>query len=223
VTPYVLITGLHGDIGVTPAIPPVHVSLTPGDVISSLKFGVMGAVQARYDRFVAISDNIFSNNGFSKHITLRDADFVSASVGSKMFISTDMVGYRFYDPAEHGGVAIDALAGARFDNIDDSLDLVGPRRVFNGGRSQFWVDPLIGARAMAPIRGRWSWSLYGDVGGFDVGSRLTGEVFGSLKYALDRHWSAIAGWRYLYTDYSHEGFVFRTTLNGPLLGASYKF
>jgi hypothetical protein len=85
VTPYLFITGLHGDLGVTPAIPPVHVSLSPADIFSSLKFGIMGAVQARYDRFVALSDNIYSNNGFSKHITIRDRAFLSGSVNSKMF------------------------------------------------------------------------------------------------------------------------------------------
>jgi hypothetical protein len=223
VTPYLLITGLHGDFGLIQAIPPVHVGLTPIDVFSSLRFGFMGAIQVRHDRFVALSDNIYAHNKFHKHVGIRDPDFLTVNVTSKMFISTDMVGIRFYDPATHGGVAIDALAGARVYNIDNGLDLIGPRRVFNGDHTEFWVDPLIGVRAMAPIRGRLSWSLYGDVGGFGAGSRLSGEIFGSLKYAFDRHWSSVIGWRYLYTDYKHEGFVYKTTLNGPLLGVTYRF
>ena len=34
---------------------------------------------------------------------------------------------------------------------------------------------------------------------------------------------AFAGWRYLYTDYENDGFVFKTELNGPVLGATYNF
>jgi hypothetical protein len=223
VTPYLLVTGLHGDVGITDAIPPEHLSLKPIDVFSSLRFGLMGAVQVRKDRFVALSDLIYAHNKFSKHVGIRDPEFLTANVTSKMLLSTNMVGIRVYDPATRGGVAIDLLAGARIDSVETGLDLIGRRRVFNGDVSNLWFDPLIGARAMGPIRGPWSWSLYGDIGGFGVGSRLTGEVLGSIKYALDRHWSAVAGWRYLYTDYRHEGFIYKTTLNGPLLGVSYRF
>jgi len=65
--------------------------------------------------------------------------------------------------------------------------------------------------------------VWGDFGGFGAGSKFTGEVEGTVAYSLDSHWKALGGWRYLYTDYARNGFVFNTSMTGPVLGASYSF
>lgn len=220
VTPYVWLSGLWGDVGVTPAIPPEHVSLSPWEVLSHLGFGAMGAIEARHGPFVIASDNLYVSEAFSTHIGIRDPNFLHASLKSKVFISTNVVGYRAFD---HDGTSLDVLAGARLDNVDTSLHLTGPRNVFAADKSKFWADPIVGLELRGPISSKWSYSAYGDVGGFGAGSKLTGQVFVAAHYALSRRWDAFAGWRYLYTDYDHEGFVFRTTMTGPLLGATYQF
>jgi hypothetical protein len=220
VTPYVWLSGLWGDVGVTQAIPPEHVSLSPWEVLNHLGFGVMGAVEARHGPFVIASDNLYVSEAFSSHIGIRDPDFLHASLKSKVFISTNVVGYRAIDK---DGMSLDVLAGARLDNVDTGVQLTGPRRVFAADKSMFWADPILGLELRGPISSRWSYSAYGDVGGFGAASKLTGQILVAAHYSLSRQWSAFAGWRYLYTDYNHNGFVFRTTMTGPELGATYRF
>jgi hypothetical protein len=219
-TPYLWASSLHGDLGVTPAIPPVHVELSPWDLISNLRFGLMGRFDARNDRWVGFSDLVYADTKFSKHVTIRDRDFLSATVGSKVLVSTNLVGYRAFQDSK---TSVDLLAGVRFDNLDDSLNLQGPRRSFSGGKSQFWADPLLGARMKYQLARKWDARVWGDFGGFGAGSKFTGEVEGDLEYRFHRRWTANVGWRYLYTDYDHDGFVFNTAMNGPVIGATYRF
>jgi len=220
VTPYLWLSGLWGDVGVTQAIPPEHVSLTPFEVLNHLGFGLMGAAEARHGPFVIASDNLYVSEAFSTHIGIRDPDFLRAHLKSKVFISTNVVGYRAIDK---NGTSLDVLAGARLDNVDTGVQLSGPRRDFSADRSEFWADPIVGLELRGPISGKWSYSAYGDVGGFGAGSKVTGQLFAAAHYSLSSQWDAFAGWRYLYTDYSHNGFVFKTTMTGPLLGATFHF
>ena len=219
-TAYGWLPWMSGDLGVTPRIEPVHVSLTPGDVISNLKFGLMGRFDARNNRWVGFSDLVYADVKFSGHTTFRDRIFVSASVRSKMLISTSFAGYRVVDDPD---TSVDLLAGVRLENIDDTLNLQGPRNSFSGGKSQFWADPLLGARFKHRLARKWDATVWGDFGGFGAGSKFTGEVEGTVAYRLASRWRAFAGWRYLYTDYENNGFVFKTDLNGPVLGATYNF
>jgi hypothetical protein len=220
VTPYLWLPALTGDLGVVPAIQPVHVSLSPWDLLSNLKFGMMGRFDARNNKWVGFTDLVYSDVKFSNHISFRDRIFVSGSVRSKLLVSTSFAGYRVVDDPN---TSVDLLAGVRLENVDNTLDLQGPRNSFSGGKSQFWADPLLGARFKRRLARKWDATVWGDFGGFDAGSKFTGEVEGTVAYSLSNRWRAFAGWRYLYTDYSHDGFVFNTDLNGPVLGASYRF
>jgi hypothetical protein len=222
VTPYLWITGLTGDLGVVRAIQPVHVGLSPPQLLGHLHFGVMGAVEADKDRFMAVSDNIYAYVGFSKHITIRDAAFLSATVAPKMFISTNDVGYRIIDDGPW--LSVDVLGGFRLYYVKPGIRLSGPRRSFEGNQSHTWADPLIGLRAKGHLYDEWSWSLWGDIGGTSSNTDHTAQIFGSVQYAFARNWTAIAGWRFLHTQFDNgQGFVFNTNLNGPLIGASYRF
>jgi hypothetical protein len=83
---------------------------------------------------------------------------------------------------------------------------------------------VIGLRFKGHLKGKWSYSLWGDLGGLDAHTDFTGQVFGSAQYAFARNWTAVVGWRYLHTNFNNgQGFVFDTEMNGPLLGATYRF
>lgn len=219
-TPYLWMPAMTGDLGVSPAIQPVHVNLSPWDLLSNLKFGLMGRFDARNNKWVGFTDLVYADVKFSNHITIRDRIFVSGSVRSKLLISTNFVGYRVVDEPN---TSVDLLAGVRLENVDDTLNLQGPRNTFDAGKSQFWADPLLGARFKRQLAPKWDATVWGDVGGFGAGSKFTGEVEGTVAYRIDSRWRAFAGWRYLYTDYENDGFVFKTDLNGPVLGATYQF
>jgi hypothetical protein len=220
-TAYGWLPWMTGDLGVTPAIDPVHVALSPGDVLKHLKFGLMGRFDARNNKWVGFTDLVYADVKFSDHITIRDRLFISGSVRSKMLISTSFAGYRVLDDPN---TSVDLLAGVRLENIDDHLDLQGPRNSFSGGKSQFWADPLLGARFKHQLAPKWDATVWGDFGGFGAGSKFTGEVEGTVAYRFSSQWRGFAGWRYLYTDYNNNnGFVFNTDLNGPVLGATFQF
>jgi hypothetical protein len=220
VTPYLWGSALSGDLGVVRAIPPVGVDIRPWELLRHLHFAVMGAIEADKDRFIAVSDNIYAYVGFSDHITIRDVDFLRATVAPKMFITTNDVGYRL----ANGPVSIDVLLGFRLYDIRPGIQLFGPNRSFVGQQTHTWADPLFGLRFKGHLSDKWSWSVWGDVGGTDTSTNLSGQVFGSVQYAFARNWTAVAGWRYLHTQFSNDqGFVFNTQMNGPLLGASFRF
>jgi hypothetical protein len=219
-TPYLWASSLHGDLGVTQAIQPVHVELSAWDLISHLKFGLMGRLDARNDHWVGFSDLVYADTKFSSHITIRDSRFISGSVRSKVLLSTNLVGYRVIDEPK---TSVDLLAGVRFDYLDTGITLQGPRRSFSGDVSKFWADPLLGARLKYQLARKWDARVWGDFGGFGAGSKFTGEVEGDLEYRFHRRWTANVGWRYLYTDYDNNGFVFNTSMSGPVIGATYRF
>jgi len=65
--------------------------------------------------------------------------------------------------------------------------------------------------------------MIGDVGGFAAGSRLTWQALGTVNYQLNDNWVFHAGYRALHVDYRKGGFLYDTTMHGPLLAASYRF
>jgi hypothetical protein len=220
-TPYLWLSGLHGDMGVSPRLPVVDVHLSPWDILSNFRFGAMGALEARHGRFVAAGDIMYVDVKFNKNIDiLNNPNFLHADLRSQTFLSTDVVGYRVIE----GPTSLDVLGGVRFNNVYSGLGLTGPRgNAAFGSVSKFWADPVLGLRLRGPIAGPWSYSLYGDVGGFGAASKITGQVSGMVDYAFARNWSAVVGWRFLLTDYEHGGFVYNAWLNGPVLGMTYRF
>lgn len=60
------------------------------------------------------------------------------------------------------------------------------------------------------------------LGGFGVGSDFTGQAFGGAGFQVKPRIALMGGYRHLRADYVNEGFVFRTTMNGIVLGAKFK-
>jgi opacity protein-like surface antigen len=65
--------------------------------------------------------------------------------------------------------------------------------------------------------------LYGDVGGFGVGSDSTYQAIGGVVWQFSQRFSASAGYRYLYQDFEDDGFVWDMAMHGPFLGLGVKF
>ncbi|WP_133774271.1 hypothetical protein [Enterovirga rhinocerotis] len=73
------------------------------------------------------------------------------------------------------------------------------------------------------LGGPWSVTLIGDIGGFDAGSRLTWQGFGSVNYDVNENWVVRAGYRALHVDYRKGNFLYDTTMHGPILATTYRF
>jgi opacity protein-like surface antigen len=128
-------------------------------------------------------------------------------------------------------IAVDVLAGARYTNLDTELELTattggllpGGNRSVSG--DQGWWDPVIGIRFLVPFGDRWTGVLYGDYGGFGVGSDSTYQVIAGLNWQFARNFSLKAGFRYLHQNYEDddEGFKWDMAAYGPYLGLGMRF
>lgn len=219
--PYLWLAGMKGDIGVVEEIEPVAIDFSFfGDILGALKFAAMGTVDARNGRFVASADIFYISLGASDNIEIREVDFLEADLKSKLFFSTLTAGYRAVDQDR---LFVDLMAGGRITSMKNGLDLTGPQRSFSGSKSETWVDPIVAVRFQAPLGQDWSFKSYGDVGGLGVGSDVTWQLLGEVHYDLSNRWSLSAGWRHLKIDYDHQGFVLDAAIDGPILGAVYRF
>jgi len=119
--------------------------------------------------------------------------------------------------------SLDLLAGGRLWNADAKATLAGPLAVRQRSGSKTWVDPIIGINGRIELGSGFALQAEADVGGFGVASDIDWQVLGTLQYrAAD--WATLeAGYRYLAVDFDDNGFLFDVALQGPIIGASFRF
>ena len=220
-TTYLWAAGIDGDVGTFPALPPVSVDVSFGDIMDNFKFGAMALMEARKDRFLLLADFIYLDIGTSKDVSIPDAQFSEVRFDNKNIMSTMAVGYRVADAS---ATKFDVLAGIRINAVDTSVDLLRPNGTgLSADSDEAWVDPIFGARLRTPLGKKTTFALYGDLGGFGVSSDFTWQAAATLQYQVSEHVVLSGGYRMLGVDYENDGYVFDVTMSGPMLGASYRF
>lgn len=66
-------------------------------------------------------------------------------------------------------------------------------------------------------------TLFGDVGGFGVGSGRTGQIIATVNHAVNDNIYVSGDYRWLPVDYDDDGTAFETTISGPLPGVTWRF
>lgn len=211
---YVWFAGAWGKTDVIGPVPPVDLDLPFGKVLKAFKFAFMGAAEAKHDRIVILGDLTYIHLGTHEGIGIRDPDFLEGKVDSKTSEVTLLAGYRVVDDKK---VTLDLLAGGRLNFFKVSIKLEGPNREADGSTKQTWLDPLIGARVAAPLGGKWSLALYGDVGGIIAGSDVTWQAVPSINYQLNPKMSIGGGWRYFKVNFRNGDFLYDVHQSGPLI------
>ena len=211
---YIWFAGAWGKTDVIGPLPPVDLDLPFGTVLKGFKFAFMGAAEARHDRFVVIGDLTFIHLDAHQGIGIRDPDFLKAELDSRTAEVTLLPGYRVVDK---GPVTVDLLAGARMNWFKTTLQLKGPNREAEGEVNHTWLDPLIGARIGAPLGGKWSFGLYGDLGGIIAGSDITWQAAPTINYQINHKMSVGAGWRYYKVNYRSGDFLYNVHQSGPII------
>ena len=105
-------------------------------------------------------------------------------------------------------------------SIESPIRRVIPEEVSD---TRTWVDPMVGFRGRYNFTDKCYFAARGDIGGFGVSSDLTLNAFGAVGYQWNKTFSTELGYRYLYVDYAHDGFVFDAATKGLFLGATFKF
>ena len=211
---YAWLAGAKGETDVIEVVDPVGLDLSFGDVLKAFEFAFMGAAEARNGRFVILGDLTFIHLDTTKGIDIRDTDFLDAELDSRTAEVTLLGGYRIVDK---GPLTAEILAGGRLSYFKADLHLEGPTRTAEGSVKEVWLDPLIAARAEAPLGGKWSLAVYGDVGGILFGSDVTWQGSATVQYQIRRKMSVGAGWRYFKVNYSKGDFLYDVAQSGPII------
>lgn len=86
-----------------------------------------------------------------------------------------------------------------------------------------WVDPFVGLRFTGKVSERVFALLYGDVGGFGVGSEITWQAFAGMGWRWTDTTTVEAGYRYLYIDYEEDNLDMELDLAGFVMGVGFNF
>lgn len=220
-TPFFWAAGLNGVVGTRRTLPTVDVDVQFKDILRNLDFAAMLAGEYRNGRWGLLADLTYVAISVERDrdLALRAPGFTSATLTSKTFTATATGFYRFYDS---GSFTADLLAGGRVWSISTDLDLlIAGALALSAGSTQSWIDPVAGVRVHANLGNGFGLSAYGDIGAGS--SRLTWQLRATLDYNFNKNWSAHIGYRHLAVDYRRGGFVYDTSLSGPIAGVSYRF
>jgi hypothetical protein len=218
---YVFAAGAYGKTTPRDPLPAVDLDLSFHDVLKSFKFAFMGAAEARKDRLVFLGDLMWVHLGESQGLKIRDTNFADVEIDSKTTAITALGGYRVLDK---GPVVMDLLAGARLNGNKQKLDYSGILVSESASVSKWWIDPIVATRMMVPLGGKMSMSLYGDIGGFGMGSDLTWQALGTVNYQISRKMNAGIGWRYFKINYDdNDGFLYNVAQSGPFIALRTDF
>lgn len=219
-TGYGWASALNGRASTLPPLPAAKVDLNFGDILNDLNGGLMGAAEMRLGNWSFITDAMFTQ--VTSGATLPGPYFSSVKLRSQTFTLQASILYRLYSDTTFD---VDLGAGLRFWNLDNRVK-IAPGALNLGivhSEAENWLDPVVSARLIARLGGPWSVTLFGDVGGFDAGSRLTWQALGTVNYDWSGDWTLHAGYRALHVDYRKGRFLYNTTMHGPILAATYRF
>jgi hypothetical protein len=216
-TPYLWLASFSGDLSARDV--DVSVDAKARDILRDLDFGAMLAAELRYDRWALLLDTQYikmSKDGDPTRGLFSDAD-----VESRTVVLAPALAYRA-GWLDH--FTLDALAGVRGWIVENELELKpGLLPGVKVEQEKTWADPIIGLRAGVPLNDKFSFTAYGDVGGFGAGSDLTWQGLVTFNWRFSPQWALRAGYRALGVNFERGGFELDVIQHGPVFGISYRF
>ena len=216
VAPYFFLASLDGTVGVVGQRAEVNARFR--DLFRNLDFAAMGQFEAHKGNWSILGDVMYMS--LSGERVTPSPFFSDIEVEVKETIVEPSVAYRVL---ETEGGSLDVLGGVRFWHVNTHLTFqprILPLVDVEGSKN--WADPIIGARGTVKLSPRVFALGRFDVGGFGVASDFTGQVFGGVGFQVKPRVALIGGYRYLRVDYFNDGFLFKTAMNGIMLGAKFK-
>jgi len=200
----------------------VDVDVPASDIFSNLQFGAMGLMTA-----------MKGNWGFG-------ADIIWMALGTTVEntnVDFNQGAFSFYG-IRRLGPAADLTFGARINTLQGEFKFKGPD--LGVSQDKNWVDPVVGIALHTPRGSRFRAGLYGEVGGFGVGSKFAWQIFPTIGIGLTRSFSLEFGYRWLDMDYEsgddegfcipglpclvqNDRFVYDVLTQGPVVGFGFRF
>lgn len=204
------------DARISTAFGDLEINGSGSDILDSLQMAFMGAYEFNNGDWGFVGDFLYADIATDK---TGPFGFASVDVELKLTLLSAFATYRL---SNTNTSAVDVYGGLRvYDMKIDGQFNGGANPTFGG--SETWVDPVIGLRGHWELSGKWAISAAADLGGFGIGSDMSGQFLGTVNYALNDRWDLRFGYRYLVIDKPIGGRDMRFDLHGPLLGATYTF
>jgi len=230
-TPYIFMTAIVGSTGANGVSTDVDASFN--DVWNNLNTAFMGMFEARKGRWGFAVDGIYAeleDNGSASWQEPTEVKTANIDVTVTQNVYQFTLAYRVYDTAK---AKLDVLGAGRYTRIDNKVDLrTTPGVVFPGGdlsvsANVSWWDPVVGARVLVPFAEHWDFVGYADYGGFNYQSNPTYQAIAGVNWSITDTFTAKAGYRYLYQNYTDDGnsnkFTWDMALQGAYLGLGIAF
>jgi hypothetical protein len=216
ISPYLWVPSLTNELE-TP-FGDVEADLSRSDVLSDLDMALMGTFDARRGRLLLALDLIYSDLSTERD-TPFGALFEKAEVDMKLTALTGYAGWRLH---EDEGASLYLLGGFRHFRLDAGLTLTPgtlAKREFD--YDDDWTLPVVGARTVLRFEQDWFAAFTADLGSWD--GDFTWQGVATVGRRIGENWSMQGGWRYMEFDRSVDGADLEVELNGPILGATYRF
>jgi len=210
-------SGLKGDAGVRGKVAAVDASFF-GDIVPTIKMVATLSFEARKGRWGILTSGIYMNLG---DVASPPGPLVDeVHLGLEQLLLDGAVSYAVVD---NECVSLELLAGARYNYIYGDLVIVGNNTTFARSGSEWWIDPYVGLLGRAKLAESITLVGKGDIGGFNIGSSLTWQLYGGLEFQLSRGCHLGVGYRYLSVDYSSGGFTYDMATSGPQIELGLDF
>lgn len=219
-TLYGWLTSLSSTIGTR--FGEVEINQSFSDILDQLNFAAFGTFEANRGPWGGIFDVAYADLSRTETF-LPGAPFGGARLDTQL---TAVSVYGTYRLVETPTTGFDVGAGFRSYNLTFGAALApGVAPALTIARSENWVDPVIGARALFRLNDDWRGAVSLDLGGFGIGkaSDLSVQAAAELEYSVNDTWSMMFGYRHLAIDRPLNGQTFRLELSGPLIGVRARF
>lgn len=249
--PFIWLCGVDGTTGIGGVNLDVDADFVDIWNESDSLFGLMGALDIEYKRFVLQVTGSYTqvetsnSRGRARSGALGGgvSTAVSANVEAQTGFYEVMGGYRFVEHAwgksDENSITLDGFVGGRLTDMQlqqevtaDATITLPDGRVLEAGRSrtmsdnQGWFEPFVGMRSQIGFGEHWALVFRGDVGGFDVdGDQFAWQALGAVGYRWPQEGGGsidvFAGYRVLSQDYTNDDYVWSAMTLGPILGAQF--
>ena len=218
--PYLWMAGIKGQIGVG-GRPPSDVDISFSEIFDAIDWSpppIMFSGEARNGPYALFTDFVYL--GTEAGGTLSGPLGATVNVEMTNIIWTFGGSYRVVD---NGTATLDVLVGGRLWYMDTDVTLTAAPFGLQASGSKTWVDPIIGISGAIDLGNGFGLRGEADIGGFGAAADLDWQVVGAVNYQYNQSVAFELGYRYLDVDYNKDGFVFDVAMQGPIIGASFKF
>lgn len=206
-TPYLWASGVsgHAQIGRFEANP----SASFAHILNHLNIGLMGAVEARNDRWGVLADTMY----------VKLSDTRDTRIGGTVDLDGTALLYSMAGAYRvlPGPVSVDVLAGARYPYVRATITTALASRART---SSSW-SPIAGARVLAPVDEHWG--VLGYIDGGKRGADSNWQGIAGVSYKFNERVNGEFGYRYMRFNKHARDADFDFKLHGPFAGARILF